>query len=87
MFGAILLLNSFSFRDIDLLDKGTLQLNPSYRPVEVVAKAEKNKHEVVEKLKEFQGYLRSGRSGVGYYAVTDISRYLTILEVAGSREN
>ncbi len=87
LFGAILLLNSFSFRDIDLLDKDTLQLTARYRPAEVVAKAEENRYKVVEKLKEFQAYLRSGRSGVGCYAVTDISRYLAILEAIGSREN
>lgn len=79
LLGSILLLNRYHFKDIGLPVKGNLQRNDRDRPADAVAKAEDNKPELVEKLRQFQVYLRKGH-GVFHEAATQISRYLIMLK-------
>lgn len=79
LLGAILLLNSYHFREIQLPVKGPLKVAPQDWPADAVAKAEANRGELLRKLKEFRGYLCEGH-GVFHQARTDISRYVAMLE-------
>ncbi len=81
LLGALKLLNSYHFPDIELPAKGSLNLTCSDEPGDAVAKGEANLSELVHKLREFNAYLR--RDGAPFHeAEAQVSRYLAILNPA-----
>jgi hypothetical protein len=83
LLGSISLLNHYHFSDIGLPVKGSLEMLPQDQPADTVAKAKDNRKEIINKMKEFQGFLSKGH-GTFHQAERDIRRYLSIL---GPRNN
>lgn len=79
LFGSILLLNSYHFRDIGLPVKGAIELSPQDQPADAVKKAIDNRTDLINKLREFQGFLNKGH-GTFHEAENKIRHYLSILE-------
>lgn len=80
LLGSISLLNSYHFTDIGLPVKGSLKLDPQDQPADAVSKAADNRTELINKLKEFEGFLSKGH-GTFHQAESKIRRYLDILEI------
>jgi len=78
LLGALKLVNSYHFADIELPAKGSLKLTHSDGPSDAVAKGEANLAELILKLREFKAYLRRD-GGIFHEAEAQASRYLAIL--------
>ena len=79
LLGAIRLINQYHFAEIALPVEGPLQVTYRDSPADAVAKAENNRHDLVQKLKQLQVYLKKD-GGFFHEAATKLNRYLSMLE-------
>ena len=78
LLGAIRLLNSYHFTELEIPPKGPLALGRRDKSLDAVTKAEDNLNELVNRLTRFQEYLRC-EGGVWPEAALSIVRYLAVL--------
>ncbi len=78
LLGSILILNKHHFKKVGLPPNGSLKLDHDDRPAEAVVIAESNFDELIEKLREFESYLKSD-GGWYHEAALKTTRYLEIL--------
>lgn len=78
LLGAIRLLNKYQFAEIDLPVEGALKLTRRDNAADSVSKAEENIKNLIDKLKQFQAFLKQGH-GFFHEAAKQTSRYLSML--------
>jgi len=79
LLGAMKLLNSYHFSDIQLPVRGVLEVTYSDQPAGAVAKAEEHIDELMSRLRQLHDYL-GRKHGVFHEGRTKASRYLAMLE-------
>jgi hypothetical protein len=79
LLGGIRILNRYHFKDIALPVKGALKLEAFDGAAEAVMRAERNVHELLEKLRSFQRYLQM-ETAFFHEAEASLGRYLAVLE-------
>ncbi|MDP3049232.1 MAG: hypothetical protein Q8N12_07395 [Thermodesulfovibrionales bacterium] len=80
LLGAIRLINRYHFAEIGLPVEGPLQVTYQDSPADAVVKAEKNIDDLVQKLKQFQAYLKED-GGFFHEAAMKLNLYLTMLDI------
>ncbi|WP_018719760.1 hypothetical protein [Arhodomonas aquaeolei] len=78
LLGAIRLLNTYHFAELDMPPKGPLALGWRDEPLDAVIKAQNNAKDLVTRLKSFQKYLRR-EGGFWPEAALKAERYITML--------
>jgi hypothetical protein len=78
LLGSIIILNRYAFTDIELPVKGHLKISAHDSAGDLVAKGHQHFEELLNKLREFQSYLK--RKGYFHDAASSLSRYLSMLD-------
>lgn len=79
LLGAMKLINSYHFMDVELPPKGNLQIKRQNAPANVVVNAEEHINELLKKLYEFDNYLR--KDGCFFHeAQLKLKHYISILD-------